>query len=77
MKTRGFTFVEICIVGVILALLGAMAIPACSKVMNGDRMAHDQYDAWCKIERREDITFDQWKTLRDAGLLGTAQPRKL
>jgi prepilin-type N-terminal cleavage/methylation domain-containing protein len=64
---RAFTIIEIMIVVVIFGLLVAMAVPACQKVMN----SHPQsdYELWCKLERRTDITFEEWNQLRAAGLL--------
>ena len=28
-----------------------------------------QYSAWCKLTSREDISFEEWKTLKQGGLL--------
>jgi hypothetical protein len=46
-----------------------MAIPAFHKVRNYNPRA--DYELWCKLERRTDITFEEWKRLRDAGLLAS------
>lgn len=33
------------------------------------KFAPEAYDAWCKIERRTDISYEEWKTARSAGLI--------
>jgi hypothetical protein len=63
------TAVEWMIIFVIGALLTAIVIGGINKVQNGDSSARNEYTAWCLLERRSDVTFEQWKTLRDAGFL--------
>lgn len=63
---REMTLVEWIIIGVIVLLLLAMAIPAISHARVDQ---HELYNSWRKMERRTDITFEEWQALRQAGLI--------
>lgn len=70
---RAFTLVEVMIVAVIIMLLLAMAIPTCNKVRESSNpeFLRAEYKLWCKIERRDDLSFDEWKTAKRLNLLNT------
>jgi hypothetical protein len=55
--------VEWCIIVVSAGLLLAIV---CSAAGNTGR---DAYDAWCKLEHRTDITYEEWRLLRNRDLL--------
>ena len=69
---RPTTFVEWMIIAVIIALLCAMAVPAFVHVSQDE---HALFDAWRKMEHRSDVTFEEWETLRRAGLIGKSSSK--
>lgn len=66
---RAFTLVEGMIILVIVGLCIAMFIPVCQRIVGGERDARDRYEVWCKLERRTDLTFEQWRAAERAGYL--------
>ncbi len=66
---KAFTLVEIMIVVTIFILLAAMVIPACDHIVHKDERRHAQYDSWKAIYHREDITYEQWCSAVDAGVI--------
>jgi len=57
------SLVEWGIIIVIAGLLGAIALGATGTPN------HDAYEAWCKLEHRTDITYEEWRLLRNRDLL--------
>lgn len=39
------------------------------------RPTQDQYNAWCKLHHRSDITFEEWKVLKQGNWLDTYSPQ--
>lgn len=69
MKKKAFTLVEVMIVTVIIGLLVAIAVPAFFAVKNRGKNEPAQYSAWCKLHQRTDISFEEWRVLRNAFML--------
>lgn len=66
---KEITAVEWGIIAVILMLLVAMAVPVIDKVSNRPIRDQQAYAAWCQLNRRTDISFEQWQLLRRENLL--------
>lgn len=69
MKKKAFTLVEIMIIVTIIGLLAAMIIPACGYVRGSEGRESAEYSAWCKLNRRTDISFEEWRVLRNSSML--------
>lgn len=71
---QAFTVVEIIIVGVIVMLLAAIAIPAFDKVAHYNRDQQAEYEVWQKLNPQKPISFDEWKVAKKAGYLSATTP---
>lgn len=63
---------EAVVVGFVISLI----IGCCFAIWEGnDKIEHEAFGAWCQLEHRNDITFEQWKALKDDYLLpGQTRP---
>lgn len=68
-ETRAFTVVEILIVVVIVGLLAVLALGRFLEI----KREPQEYAAWVKLTHRKDITFEEWKRLKTAHLLGNQE----
>jgi len=71
-NNRAFTFVEVAIVVVIIGLLVAMAMPGYHAIRANN--SAESYRVWCKLHKRDDITFEEWKAAKRAGILPQIRP---
>lgn len=64
--------VEAVVVGLVISLI----IGCCFAIWEtNDKGDHEAFGAWCQLEHRNDLTFDQWKALKDDYLLpGQTRP---
>jgi len=77
MKTKNaFTLLEIMIVVVIIGMLAAVAIPAFHRISQGSYDERKVYAAWCKVNERHDISYDEWSILKAQHLLPGQSDRR-
>ena len=65
----------IIVIFIIFVAISSMAIllDAAFKEDEERHYGRQTYEYWCKLEKRSDITYEEWKRLKIAGLL---QPQK-
>lgn len=51
------------LIGAIFGLLISLILS------NTEPVRRKKWEAWCALEQRSDLTFEQWDTLRQSGLL--------
>lgn len=68
-NNKAFTLIEIMIVVVIISVVAAIFIPLFESRQTGTPLFNAEYQAWCKLENRHDLTYKEWVLLYRRGLL--------